>query len=50
MQQILRPLIAGKLTFTPKLNGDYEFAGRGTVRPPALRKNSSSTLPPIVMM
>ena len=33
MQQILRRLIVGKLTFTPKLNGDYEFAGKGTVRP-----------------
>jgi hypothetical protein len=33
MQQILRRLVVGKLTFTPKLNGDYEFAGRGTVRP-----------------
>ena len=33
MQQMLRRLIVGKLTFTPKLNGDYEFAGRGTVRP-----------------
>ena len=33
MQQILRRLIVGKLTFTPKLNGDYEFVGRGTVRP-----------------
>src|SRR5262245_48756175 len=33
MQQILRRLIVGKLTFTPKVNGDYEFAGRGTVRP-----------------
>jgi hypothetical protein len=33
MQQILRRLLVGKLTFTPKLNGDYEFAGRGTVRP-----------------
>ena len=32
-QQILRRLVVGKLTFTPKLNGDYEFAGRGTVRP-----------------
>jgi hypothetical protein len=27
MQQILRRLIVGKLTFTPKLNGDYEFSG-----------------------
>ncbi len=33
MQQILRRLIVGKLTFTPKVNGDYEFSGRGTVRP-----------------
>ena len=33
MQQMLRRLIVGKLTFTPKLNGDYEFVGRGTVRP-----------------
>jgi hypothetical protein len=33
MQQILRRLIVGKLTFTPKLNGDCEFTGRGTVRP-----------------
>ncbi len=32
-QQILRRLVVGKLTFTPKLNGDYEFSGRGTVRP-----------------
>ena len=32
-QQILRRLVVGKLTFTPKLNGDYEFAGKGTVRP-----------------
>ncbi len=32
-QQILRRLIVGKLTFIPKLNGDYEFVGRGTVRP-----------------
>ena len=27
MQQILRRLVVGKLTFTPKLNGDYEFVG-----------------------
>ena len=33
MQQILRRLIVGKLTFTPMLNGDYEFVGKGTVRP-----------------
>ena len=33
MQQILRRLIVGKLTFTPKLNGNYEFTRRGTVRP-----------------
>jgi hypothetical protein len=33
MQQILRRLIVGKLTCTPKLNGDHEFVGRGTVRP-----------------
>ena len=33
MQQILRRLVVGKLTCAPKLNGDYEFAGRGTVRP-----------------
>jgi hypothetical protein len=33
MQQILRRLVVGKPTFTPKLNGDYEFSGRGTVRP-----------------
>ena len=33
MQQMLRRLIVGKLTFTPKLNGDYEFVGKGTVRP-----------------
>ena len=32
MQQILRRLVVGKLTFTRKLNGDYEFTGRGTVR------------------
>jgi len=32
-QQILRRLVVGKLTFTPKLNGNYEFVGRGTVRP-----------------
>jgi hypothetical protein len=30
---VLWRLVVGKLTFTPKLNGDYEFAGRGTVRP-----------------
>lgn len=33
MQQILRRLIVSKLTFTPMLNGDYAFVGRGTVRP-----------------
>ena len=33
MLQILRRLVVGKLSFTPKLNGDYEFAGRGTVQP-----------------
>jgi hypothetical protein len=33
MQQILRRLVVGKLTFTPKLKGDYQFTGRGTVRP-----------------
>jgi hypothetical protein len=33
IQQMLRRLIVGKLTFTPQLNGDYEFVGRGTVRP-----------------
>jgi site-specific DNA recombinase len=46
MQQILRRLIVGKLTFTPKLNGDYEFAGRGTVRPllkGVIRKLASPT-------
>jgi hypothetical protein len=32
-QQILRRLIVGKSTFTLKLNGDYEFTGKGTVRP-----------------
>ena len=32
-QQILRRLVVGKLTFSPKLNGDYEFVGKGTVRP-----------------
>lgn len=46
MQQILRRLIVGKFTFTPKLNGDYEFAGRGTVRPllaGVIRKLASPT-------
>jgi len=48
MQQILRRLIVGKLTFTPKLNGDYEFTGRGTVRPllsGVTRKLASPTPP-----
>jgi site-specific DNA recombinase len=48
MQQILRRLIVGKLTFTPKLNGDYEFAGRGTVRPllSGVIRNLASQDPP----
>ena len=48
MQQILRRLIVGKLTFTPKLNGDYEFTGRGTVRPllvGVIRKLASPGIP-----
>ena len=46
MQQILRRLIVGKLTFTPLLNGDYQFRGRGTVRPllrGVIRKVASPT-------
>jgi len=46
MQQILRRLVVAKLRFTPKLNGDYEFAGRGTVRPllsGVIRKKDRST-------
>jgi hypothetical protein len=47
-QQILRRLVVGKLTFTPKLNGDYEFAGKGTVRPllsGVIRKLASPSTP-----
>ena len=32
-QQILRRLVKGRLTFTPKDGGFYEFSGVGTVRP-----------------
>jgi hypothetical protein len=32
-QQVLRRLVVGRLTFTPREDGFYAFTGKGTVRP-----------------
>ena len=32
-QQVLRRLVVGRLTLTPKADGSYEFSGKGTIRP-----------------